>query len=342
MMKKVISLILALTFIFALTGCTKKDMGRIKYNLKLSKYVELCDYIGIEIDTNGDEYLETYADMMAADVENYSLYVKITEGALEEGDNANIDFVGKLDGVEFDGGSSEGYQLELGSGTFIDGFEDKLIGVKIGSTVDLDLTFPEDYGNEELNGKDVVFTVTVNYVLTDEARTPEDYYKDVGCESVEEYYETVKERAINNILMTKVLTDSTVNKYPEAEKTSITEQGINMFVTNLQSYYGSSITLEYYLTANGQTEEEFNEYVVSNYTEPVMQEEMVIYAIFDDAGMTIDKEALEKQTKEIVASYGSDQVTEKTLKETYGEDYFEFMYIQEKVLEYLTKNAKIS
>lgn len=342
MMKKVISLILVLTFIFAFTGCTKANKGRVKYNLKLEKFVELCEYNGIKIDTKGEEYKKTYDNTIAADVKNYDLYAKVTEGKLKKGDVANIDYTGKINGVAFEGGTAKGYDLELGSNSFIDGFEEKLVGVQIGSTVNLDLKFPDNYGKEELNGKDVVFTVKVNYVKTEEALKPEVFYKDMGCESVEKYYETVKERTINNILMTKVLTGSKVNKYPADEKKLVTAQGIKSFEANLQQYYGSSVTLKNYLVSNGQTEEEFNEYVVTNYTEPLMQEEMVIYAIFDDAGMAIDKEALTKKTKEIVASYNSDKVTEKILKETYGEDYFEFIYIQEKVIELLTKNAKIS
>ena len=122
----------------------------------------------------------------------------------------------------------------------------------------------------------------------------------------------------------------------------VTEQGINMFKKNLQQYYGSSVTLEDYLSANGQTEEEFNDYVVTNYAEPLMEEEMVIYAIFDDAGFKMDKEGLAESTKKEVASYKSDSVTEKVLKETYGEDYFEYLYIQEKVVKLLNDKAKIS
>ncbi len=435
MMKKVICLLLALTFIFALTGCTKKNMGRTKYNYNMEKFVELCEYKGIKIDTNGEEYKKIYADMMAADVQNYNLYGKVTEGKLKKGDIANIDYTGKLNGVAFDGGTATGYDLELGSNTFIPGFEDKLIGVKIGSTVDLDLTFPTNYSNNpdlagkavvftvkvnyvtafetrtegqlkngdnvnidfegkvdgktfeggtakgydlvlgsgsfidgfedkligekigttvdldlkfptnytaELAGKDVVFTVKINYVHNKVTLTPEEYYKDLGCESVEEYYDTVKTRTLNNIILTKVLTDSKVKKYPATEKKLVTEQGKKSFEANLQQQYGSTVTLEQYLQANNQKEEEFDEYVVSNYTEPFMQEEMVIYAIFDASGMKLDKEELAKRTKEVVASYKSDQVTEKTLKEAYGEDYFEYLFVQEKVVEYLTDNAKIS
>lgn len=342
MMKKIISLVLALTFIFALTGCTKANKGRVKYNLKLDKFVTLCEYKGIKIDTKGDEYTKTYNDLMKTDVENYSLYEKKTEGKLAKGDVANIDFEGKLNGVAFEGGTSKGYDLELGSGSFIDGFEDKLIGVKIGDTVDLNLTFPENYGNEELNGKAVVFTVKVNHVTTKNALKPEAYYEKLGYKTVEEYYTAVKERTFNKILLTKVLSDSKVNKYPKAEKEMIIQQGIEMFKQNLQQYYGSSVTLKDYLSANGQTEDEFNEYVATNYADPLMEEEMVIYAIFDDAGFKMDKEGIVETTKKEVASYKSDKITEKSLKEQYGEDYFEYLYIQEKVVKYLNDNAKIS
>lgn len=342
MMKKIISLALALTFIFALAGCAKVDRDRIKYNLKLEKYVTLCEYEGIAIDTKDEEYTKTYDELMKSDVESYELYEKKTEGTLVKGDVANIDYEGKINGVAFDGGTAKGYDLTLGSGTFIDGFEDKLIGVKIGSTVDLNLKFPENYGKEELNGKDVVFTVKVNYVGTTNPLKPEAYYEELGYKTVDEYYAKVKERAINKILLTNVLTNSEVKKYPKAEKKMATEQGINMFKKNLQQYYGSSVTLEDYLSANGQTEEEFNEYVVTNYSEPLMEEEMVIYAIFDDAGFKMDKEGIVETTKKEVASYNSDSVTEKVLKETYGEDYFEYLYIQEKVVKLLNDKAKIS
>ena len=89
----------------------------------------------------------------------------------QSGDVANIDYVGKKDGVEFDGGSAQGYDLELGSGVFIPGFEDGVVGMEVGSTKDIPLTFPDNYGNADLAGADVVFTVTLNALK--EATTPE-------------------------------------------------------------------------------------------------------------------------------------------------------------------------
>ena len=86
------------------------------------------------------------------------------EGTVSNYDLVNIDYVGTKDGVEFDGGSAEGYILGIGTGTFIDGFEEGLIGVQTGQTVELSLTFPDTYSNTDLAGQDVIFTVTVNYI----------------------------------------------------------------------------------------------------------------------------------------------------------------------------------
>ena len=140
------------------------------FKSSLSKYIDLGEYKGIEVDTSSDGFGVYYDNQISSDVANYDLYVRKTEGRVEDGDTANIDYVGKKDGVAFDGGTADGYDLVIGSGSFIDGFEDGLIGAEIGSTVDLNLEFPDDYQSEELAGKAVVFTVTVNYVKTDEER----------------------------------------------------------------------------------------------------------------------------------------------------------------------------
>ena len=103
---------------------------------------------------------------------------KTVEGAAESGDTVNIDYVGKLNGETFDGGSAEGYDLTLGTGTFIDGFEDGLIGHKAGDEVSLNLTFPSDYSSTDLAGKDVVFDVKVNSVSR--ALTYEDLTDDIA------------------------------------------------------------------------------------------------------------------------------------------------------------------
>ena len=411
-----------------------KEATRLSYNYKLDDYVELPKNMSIEIDPKGEEYQTVYSEFKQSDVINNNLYVRITEGKLKKGDVANINYVGKLNGVAFQGGSANDYDLELGSNAFIPGFEDGLIGAEIGKTVDLNLTFPKDYGNTELAGKavvftvkvnhvtvydkttkgtlkngdtvyidftgriggktfqggsakgyklvlgsgqliegfesgligkkigdtvklnltlpstsaaefagkDVVFTVKINYTIAQREQTPEEYFKTLGYKTVEEYYKSLKARTIKSVVATKFMEECNITKYPEKELKAAIEKGKKEFEKNLQAYYGNTVTLEYYLTATDTTAEELEEQVEENFAKPLMKEEIVFYALFDKAGLKIDKDELKSKTKEVVDSYKDNKVTEKTLKKENGDDYFETLYIQEKAIDYLIKTAKIS
>jgi trigger factor len=133
-------------------------------------YVTLGEYKGLNVSLEEMKVTdEDVEDEIAYNMRLSEIYESLEEGTVHDGDVANIDYEGKLDGEAFDGGTAKGYDLEIGSGTFIDGFEDGLIGVAVGDTVDLTLTFPENYSNEDLAGQETVFTVTVNEIK----RTPE-------------------------------------------------------------------------------------------------------------------------------------------------------------------------
>ncbi len=136
-------------------------------DLDVDQYVTLPDYnnIGYEMPTVSKEEVES--QLLQTYLMVFPEEKRVTDRELKKGDTANIDYVGTLDGVVFEGGTAEGYNLTLGSKSFIDGFEDGLIGVMPGETVDLNLTFPENY-SEPLAGKEVVFTVTVNYLIPKE------------------------------------------------------------------------------------------------------------------------------------------------------------------------------
>ena len=108
--------------VLGLTGCGKKAKRQL-YNDKLSKYITLADYKGLKVDTKSDEFKKYYDNMISSDVSSNNLYVKKTEGTVANGDTANIDYTGKKDGVAFDGGTAAGYDLTIGSNSFIDGFE---------------------------------------------------------------------------------------------------------------------------------------------------------------------------------------------------------------------------
>ena len=244
-MKKitVIGLLTVIT-VFLITGCGMKeeDMKYLK-DFDPSKYVTLGDYknMSITITKNEvtDEDLDSYIDYLLAANESY---VDITDrDVAQNGDVANIDYVGKKDGVAFDGGTATGFDLDLGSGVFIDGFEDGVVGMKVGETKDLNLTFPEDYNNEELAGADVVFTVTLNSIkeavipeLTDEyvqsldngLATVEEYKADIR-KTMEDSYASSRESEIEQAITDKLLAEATINGAPSGFVSRLTDTVIN-------------------------------------------------------------------------------------------------------------------
>ena len=196
MKKKIVSLMLATVMTVALCACGANDKGgdsvsanagtdvsasdeNIYLDIDASKYVTLPDYANETYDVTFTVYDENSVEEVVNDsikgiVEGQGLYDYVPiEGkdTVEQGDVVNIDYCGKKDGVAFDGGTAKAYHLTIGSHQFIDGFEDGLVGAKVGDVVDLNLTFPEQYHSEDLAGKDVVFTVSVNSI--DEAKMPE-------------------------------------------------------------------------------------------------------------------------------------------------------------------------
>ena len=323
-MKRILSvlMILILMLTFAACGDNKREL----YNVNLEKYVELGEYKGIKVDTNSEEYKNMYNAVVASDVINgkYNSEEQKTEGGVALGDIANINYVGKKDGVAFDGGTADNQDLTIGSGQFIDGFEEGLVGVEIGSTVDLNLTFPQNYGNEELNGADVVFTVKVNYVKA--AKTPEEFYSDAGYKTVEQYYERVKKSASEQILIDKAIKNAKVTDYPKKDYEFLLNKIVEDYKYQLEAY---SATLEDYLQRLGQTEKEFKDSLGKETIKPYMKEQMILYAIFDAADLSFTQE-------EISAAMKEDGVQEE------NKYYSEALVVHQKVLDYLYKNAKIS
>ena len=340
-MKRILSGILLLALVAGvMSGCGKKPAKRILYNVNLEKYIELGEYKDIPVDKSSDTFKEYYDNVISADVSDNGLYVKKTAGKVESGDKTNIDYVGKKDGVAFEGGTANGYDLVIGSKSFIDGFEDGLIGAEIGSTVDLNLKFPESYGEKSLAGQPVVFTVKVNYVTTEEQRKPEDYYAELGFESLEKYTSDVEERAVKNYLVAAVDANSEVKKYPEADTELIYNQTKVRVENSIKNQYGMELSA--YLSAVGQTEEDFKKNALENQVEPEMAEQLLIYAVCDNEGITVSEKDKDAQLNETLNMYKGQGVTKEQVLEVYGEYYFEYEAMKEKALDFLYSNAKIS
>ncbi len=340
-MKKLFALGLVLTMLFAFAGCSDEDTvdkNRILFNVDLNKYITVGEYKGIKVDTASADYMEVYNAVISSDISGNDFYKKITEGTIKEGDTANIDYVGKKDGVAFDGGTAEGYDLEIGSGAFIDGFEDGLIGVAVGSTVDLNLTFPESYQTEELAGKAVVFTVTVNYIATDEGLSPEEYYSKLGFENIEAYYEDVTDRATDDFLLNKIIENCKIEEYPEKDVEYLFKRGKAVIERNIEVSY--NIDLETYLSSYGQTEAQFKQDMISNQVKPLMDRLMPVYAVLDKEGLTVTEEDVENKLDEMYKA--TKNSTKEQLESDYGRYYIEALAAMDKILDIAYKNAKIS
>ncbi|MCD7867606.1 MAG: trigger factor [Clostridiales bacterium] len=313
-------------------------------------YVELGQYKGLTVTRPAVEITEEEVEeTILSYIESAELYDTITEGTVQDGDIANIDYEGKLDGEAFDGGTAEGYDLEIGSGTFIDGFEDGLIGVEIGDTVDLDLTFPEDYSSEDLAGQDVVFTVTVNEVsrlqevtdetietLTDGEYTDVESYRDYLYVALAEAEEASNESTTKSELLTQVEENSEVIEFPP----EVLDYGVSYmraYYEEYAAYY--SMEFEDFISGYfGITEEEFTEQAEASVKEGYLSE-VILRAIFESEEMEISDEEYESYGLKYAEYYGYDTVEE--LAQVYGEDIIRLSIMQEKSLDFLLDNAVI-
>ncbi|MBP3626457.1 MAG: FKBP-type peptidyl-prolyl cis-trans isomerase [Clostridia bacterium] len=348
-MKRIISILFCVLMVLTLfTACGNEgeqsgENSRILFNINLEKYIKLGEYKNVTVDTSSDKFKEYYDDVIESDISENDLYKKKTEGTVAEGDVANIDYVGKKDGVAFEGGTANGYDLEIGSNSFIDGFEEGLVGVKIGETVDLNLTFPEGYQSAELAGKAVVFTVKVNYVKSEEGLSPEEYYKDLGYKSLEEYKESVKKSAVEVYLMENAQEKAEVKDYPKVERNRFYKDYKASAESNISSNYNMSFAD--YLKNVGQTETEFKNKALEEQIDPMLEQLMLVYAIADAEDIVIDKKAVDKQVNKIVEQYNQENITADYINDyyikNYGDYYLEYITAYENVIDFLYENATI-
>lgn len=281
-------------------------------NTDLSKYITLGKYKGLSVDTSSEEYKSAYDGIVKKDISDNGIVEKKLEGKIQKGDIANIDYEGKRDGVPFEGGTAKGYDLTIGSGAFIDGFEDGLIGVNIGDTVDLNLTFPKNYGNADLAGAAVVFTVKVNYVKTGAEVKIENHYSELGFTSFEEYEKDAKKRAISTLLFEKVLGKSEVKDYPAEDKKTF----INAVYAYYDNYYRNNYNLDFnaVLSQNNMTREDF-ENQMSESADAQMKDQMIYYGILRAENLKADYELTERE------KLGQDVLDEITRVENIVKDF---------------------
>ncbi len=352
MRKKLLVLGACLFAMFALAACgSDSELSYEDYDLK--EYIKVGEYKGLEVadyeitvtDKDVEQQIQTTLEASATTEEIDK------KTPLAEGHTANIDYVGKVDGKEFDGGSAEGYDLELGSSTFIDGFEDGLIGKKIGDKVDLQLKFPEDYNAEDLAGKDVVFAVTINSAT--KKVVPEydlDFVKNTTeYESIKEYeasvekeiYESKEAEALSNQqteLWSKALENTEVKEYPEREVNAYIKLNSDQMDEMAEAY---GMTREELLASYEFGDEKEFAAVNEDSSKLRVKQEMLIEYITAEEGLKYTEEEKEDlQTQFEATGYTEEMIEQQTGRKM--DDYLRMELLYQKVLEFLLENAKIT
>jgi len=308
-----------------------------------------ADYSNITVPKSEIEYTDAeFEEEKASQLENHKVMNSDTEEPVKDGDKIGLDYVGSIDGVEFEGGSTngQGSTLEIGSGTFIPGFEDQLIGHRVGETFDINVTFPEEYGNEELNGKDAVFNITINGIYEKGEFTDEFVAENLTAyaTTVDEYKAYLQDKNYKSRLQTYVdnyITDnSSISKYPAKylkqlkalKKYSDNSSFEYMNQMYQQMYgYGYSSFEEY----NGMSTEEYEKSVDESCEKEALKY-IALQAIAENAGITVSEADIQDFCEE---TYGEGSY-ESTL-ESYGKNYLAQKTLQNLVYSYLKDNATI-
>ena len=244
--------------------------------------------------------------------ERNSRLVDVTDRAVENGDNVVIDYSGSVDGVKFEGGTAEKQTLVIGSGTFIPGFEDQLIGMNIGEDRDINVKFPDEYHAENLKGKDAVFAIKLHEIKKKELPEINDEFikESVGAESVDAYKKETKERLEkqNADRAERELEDEIIKKVTETTDVEIPdamiENQIDRMVQEMEyrlSYQG--LKLADYLKYMDKTMEDFRKDYVEQATEYV-KSQLVIETIIEREEIVATDEEVEKRVEEMAKAQG--------------------------------------
>ena len=305
---------------FDMVSISKEDGVDFKVTLTTYPEIEIGEYKGLTAE-------KAKATVKAAEVneqlkgmqERNARMISVEDRAAKKGDTAVIDFEGFLDGVAFEGGKAEGHNLELGSGQFIPGFEEQIIGHKIGEEFDIDVTFPEEYGAEDLAGKAVVFKIKLHEIKVKELPELDDEFaKDVSeFDTLAELKadlkaktlkrkETAIEEEFENALVSQIV-DSIKGEIPEAMFENQLNQSVNEFAYRLQS---QGLDMDTYLKYSGTSLEDFKK-TFRPQAEGQVKFRLALEKIVELENITATEEELDAEFAKLAEQYGMDVETIK-------------------------------
>ena len=353
MKRKVLLLATAICTVSLLAGCSEKDgstessaTGANASTESYEEYVTLGEYKGLDVQLIKaevtDDMVDDEIDML---LEDNAVYTPISDRGAAEGDTVNINYTGKIDGQEFDGGSAEDFELELGSGYLLDDLESQIVGMKSGETKDLNVSVPADYiedtVEEDAPDKDAVFTVTVNSVS--EKSLPE--YSDefiagiTDYKTTAEYEEGTKKELLASLesdnrstagmdALSQVMENSTFNGYPQELYDSCKQE-----YDAMNKMYAEMLGVD---VADLDTDEEETKSTI----ESIVNEKMVCAAIAAAENISVSDEEYQKYLEDNYALY--DYASAAEYEETESKESLMNEILTEKIYNFLIDNAKIT
>ena len=349
------SIVLAAAMLMTLAGCgdQKTSSGTVDYSVGLNDdgtlkdinpadYVTIAEYKTIEIPQDeiavSDEDLQEAVDNLLS---QYPETVQVTDRAVADGDSVNIDYVGSVDGEEFEGGSTNGAgtTVTIGETQYIDDFLEQLIGHKPGETFDINVTFPDDYGQENLNGKDAVFKTTINYI--EESNTPEltDAFVTENLQETYGYTSAADTKAKLTEELKSVNTENYIydymlekSEFKELPKDVVEEQmDLRVQAIEQQMEY-SGIAMEDYLKEyDFEDEDAFRESFRED-CEELVKMYMICQIVYENENLEVTDDDLQE-------IFGTEDISE--MVEYYGEGYTNRIGMNNVALDYLLENVTI-
>ena len=324
-LKRILALLLCVSMLFCLFSCGKEDKPEepqepdngndaatenfdpYPYD-DLGVFMDLPDYKNITISkATLDAMID---DTVMTMIDEKGLYIQTFDRAVINGDKVRIDFVGMLDGQAFSGGTASDYELIIGSNSFIDGFEDGVIGMEIGDVKDLPLRFPDSYHEPTLAGKEVVFTVTLDEIWYAPELTDEICKANTPYQTAKEYLDTLKTDCVFQYAYEKLLQQCKIKAYPD-EYTEYYQQFVDFFTAQASDY---SVTLEDFLQNygnyfvnygiyGGMTTAEFYR-VAENYAESNLVNDLLMYSLLRAEGIEVGGDEYKTATARLETEYG--------------------------------------
>ncbi|WP_206811020.1 trigger factor [Paradesulfitobacterium ferrireducens] len=319
-----------------------------KAKVTVKPEVELGEYKGLQVEkeavTVDDAKIE---EELKRKQDQHARLITIEEGKAEEGDTATIDFEGFVDGVAFPGGKGENYGLGIGSGTFIPGFEEQLVGAEIGQEVDVNVKFPDEYHSEDLAGKEALFKVKIHKIQRKElAPLDDEFAKDVSnFETLEELKEDIRKRLIEteekrveNAFRNAVIAKAVDNASVEIPEVMI-DKRVDAMVHDLEhnlSYQG--LNLEQYFAYTNSNETDMRERFRPQAAESV-KTELVLEGIAKAEGIQVSEDELNEELKKLGELYKQDPEALKQSLIARGElEYYKQSLVNDKTVKFLVEN----